>query len=117
MSHDEMTIALWQLLDQPSFEEKWLIVITAFMDDKDLKQIRWETKFNTRLYYREEAVIYLENKCDHLSNKARMLLRKYRDIQEDDAKLSQEFMRRYVFASSELQKYEDMLNLIGRRFE
>ena len=114
MSHDEMTMALWQLLDRPSYEEKWLVIISAFQDDKDLKQIRWQTSYNTRVYERFEAIIYLENKCEHLSSKSRMLLRKYRDLFEQDSDLAKEFMRRYMYASSELQKYEDILSLIQR---
>lgn len=115
MPHEDMTLALSGILNNPSFEEKWLILIKAFQDDKDLKQIIWRTYGRARTYKREEAVIFVENKISFIDNKAKLLLRKIMDIGAS-GDLEDILMKRYVLLSSELQRYEDMLELIGRRF-
>ena len=115
MPDDQMTVALWGILDNPAFEEKWKILIKAFIDNKDLKQVIWTTFGVQRTYRREEAVIFIENKIDSIQPKTKMLLRKIRDIDSSEG-LDQMLMKRYVRLNSELQRYEDMLELIGRRF-
>lgn len=108
----ELLKALEDILNSPSYDEKWNIIIEAFVAEASLKEIFWRTCWRGITVTRAEVIIYLEDKIIALKSRHQMCLRKYRQFVVYDENDAKNMMRRIVSIMSQVQRYEDDLRMI-----